>query len=217
MGSLFQPLVRSVPYDSPLSSFKKVYQTPPAFLLESSRENGAAGRYSFIGTDPYLTVEFKGNEGEVIRKGKPPEKSGPDPFLFLQRLLANFRIKRPPGLPPFFGGAVGFFGYDVVRYFEKLPNREKSGEAFPDIYFLFVDTVIAFDHLARTTDIIYTPPPEDLAGTAWETLRTRGEEKISSYLEKLSAPAPRHSFFSPQPPYLPPDIVPSLSGDCFEK
>jgi para-aminobenzoate synthetase component 1 len=217
MGSLFQPLVRCIAYDSPLSSFKKIYQTPPAFLLESSRENLSTGRYSFIGTDPYLTFEFKGNEGAVIRKGKPPEKSGPDPFPFLQRLLANFRIKRPPGLPPFFGGAAGFFGYDVVRYFEKLPNREKSGETFPDIYLLFVDTVIAFDHLARKTEIIYYPSPEDLAGAEWETLRNRGEEKISSYLEKLSAPADRHAVSSSRPPSLTPDILPSISGESFEK
>jgi para-aminobenzoate synthetase component 1 len=216
MGSQFQPLVKAIPYESPLSSFKKVYQNAPAFLLESSRENPATGRYSFIGTDPYLTFEFKGNEGEAIWKGKPPVRSGPDPFPFLQRLLADFRIKKPKGLPSFFGGAAGFFGYDVVRYFERIPNREKESVPFPEIYLLFVDTVIAFDHLARKAEIIYHPSPEDLAGTEWEILRTRGEAKISGYLEKLSRPTTGQKLLLPHSP-LPPDILPSLSGKSFEK
>ncbi|MBI1822616.1 MAG: chorismate-binding protein [Nitrospirae bacterium] len=193
MGTVFQPLVRSIPYESPLITFKKIYQSPPAFLLESSRESGATGRYSFIGTDPYMTFLFDGTQGVITRKGKPPEGTGSDPFHTLQELLAGFQLDRAPDLPPFFGGAAGFFGYDVVRYFEKLPGRKKKTETFPEIYLFFIDTVIAFDHLERRAEIIYHPSPEDLNGIDWETLKSRGEIKIAAYLDILNGPFPAPS------------------------
>jgi anthranilate/para-aminobenzoate synthase component I len=188
MARTFKPLVKTIPYDSPLSVFKKVYQVPPAFLLESGGAGGITGRFSFIGTDPYMCFRFDGIRGEIVRKGGAFEAAGPDPIGSLQRLLADFRVPRGPGLPSFFGGAVGFFGYDIARFFEKLPHREKQKEPFPEIFLLFVDTIIAFDHLERHADIIYHPSPEALSRTDWGTLEKEGKEKIGRYLLKLNTP-----------------------------
>ncbi|MFI5304591.1 MAG: hypothetical protein ACHQYP_07315 [Nitrospiria bacterium] len=172
--------MRPIPYDSPSSIFKKIYRAPPAFLLESGKEIGKIGRYSFMGTNPYLTVEFKDDQWTTKTNGKTQKSPAKDPFVYLRQLLKDYQIKIPSSLPPFFGGAVGYFGYEVVRHFEKLPELKKNSEDFPDIFLLFVDTIIAIDHLARTTDIIYTLAPEELAGCEWSALRQREEKKYRS-------------------------------------
>lgn len=213
----FKTLVHSIPYTSPSSVFKKICQTPPAFLLESSRESVMTGRYSFLGTDPYLTVEFKNNQGILYKKGELPSHFFGNPFVLLRDLLKGFKSKRSDCLPPFFGGMVGFFGYDVVRHFEKLPDLKKYQEGFPDIFLIFVDTLVAFDHMARTAEILHTPSPQELEGSDWETLTAAGKEKISFYLERIGTPSPAERSYSDQLSGSTPDIVPSISKRNFEE
>jgi anthranilate/para-aminobenzoate synthase component I len=217
MARTFNPLVKTIPYDSPLNVFKKVYQVPPAFLLESSRAGGMTGRFSFIGMDPYMCFRFDGVQGEIVHKGGAFEAAGPDPISSLQRLLADFRMPRGPGLPPFFGGAVGFFGYDIARFFEKLPHREKPKEPFPEIVLHFVETIIAFDHFQRRADIIYHPSPEALNMTEWGTLEKKGKENLDRYLDKLNVPLSPDTYESICFSNKPMGLESSLTQEGFEK
>ncbi|MHB8481980.1 MAG: anthranilate synthase component I family protein [Nitrospiria bacterium] len=173
-----------------MSCFKKIFHSPPAFLFESARENPITGRYSFLGSDPYLTLEARQNEVVVRKKGKFAEILKSDPFSCLKPILDRFDLSRPPGLPPFFGGAVGFFSYDLCRYFERLPLQPRDGIGFPDFFLLFVDTVIVFDHMEKTGKVIYFPSPEDLSEKEWKSLEKTGKEKVSRYFENLESPLP---------------------------
>ncbi|MBI1819116.1 MAG: anthranilate synthase component I family protein [Nitrospirae bacterium] len=200
MGIAFSPVVKTIPYDSPLACFKKVFRTPPAFLLESAREHPATGRYSFIGRDPYLAISITGKEASLCRREGTQIFSAENPFLFLRSFLDPFQLEKPPGLPPFFGGAAGFFSYEMLHFIERLPERPKKETGFPDCFFLFVDTVIVFDHVEKTGEIIYFPPPEELAGKDWESLKKNGQEKISLTLDDLQAPAPSDPALCPSSP-----------------
>jgi anthranilate synthase component 1 len=160
------PVFRELPADleTPVSVFLKLGKTPPCFLLESVERGEQLGRYSFIGTNPYLIVQTSGNEGIIRHKqevnkialGKPPE--GPDPLHLVQSLLAQHRVAKVPGLPCFFGGAVGYLSYDVVRFFERLPDCPEDELRVPDSVFLFTDTLVIFDHVQHKMKLVSNVP-----------------------------------------------------------
>ncbi len=215
MGFKFKPVVKAIPYESPSSCFKKIFCSPPGFLLESARENRVTGRYSFLGTDPYLTFKAEKNTVIIQKKGCPAKTLKGNPFLVLKALIDRFNFSRPPDLPPFFGGAVGFFGYEMVRYFERLPFQFREEIDFPDCFLLFVDTVIVFDHLERTGKIIYCPSPEDLLEKEWESLEKTGQEKVFLYSERLKTP-PEYSRVL-RSAFRTPAISPSISKEAFQE
>ncbi len=156
------PMVRELPADleTPVSAFLKLGKSPPSFLLESVERGEQLGRYSFIGTDPYLTVQTSRTEGLVrheqgtskITLGTPPH--GPDPLHLVQSLLAQRKVAKVPKLPAFFGGAVGYLAYDAVRFFEKLPQCPSNELNLPDSTFLFSDTLAIFDHVKHKMKIV---------------------------------------------------------------
>ena len=214
MKFIFKPIVKEIPFESPFSFFKKNFHSPPAFLLESTRENQVTGRYSFLGSDPYLTLEAGKNEVVIRKKGTRAETLKIDPLSYLKSILDRFDFSRPPGLPPFFGGAVGFFSYDMGRYFERLSLQFRDEIGFPDFFLLFVDTVIVFDHMERSGKIIYFPSPEDLSEKEWKSLEKTGREKVSRFFENLKTPLP----VCPDPlTFRPPSISPSDSKEAFQE
>ncbi len=160
------PVFRELPADleTPVSVFLKLGKTPPCFLLESVERGEQLGRYSFIGTNPYLIVQTSGNEGIIRHKqevnkmalGKP--QKGPDPLHLVQSLLAQHRVVKIPGLPCFFGGAVGYLSYDVVRFFERLPDCPEDELRVPDSVFLFTDTLVIFDHVQHKMKLVSNVP-----------------------------------------------------------
>jgi len=132
-------------------------------LLESARVNDKTGRYSFVTADPYLVFRSRGDTVELSLPLKPAGKYGRrasmkrDPVAKLRELMSNYRTGRVEGLPPFTGGAIGFFSYDFVRRFEKLPARAAADLDIPEAYFIFVDMVIAFDHILNKVWVIVNP------------------------------------------------------------
>jgi aminodeoxychorismate synthase component I len=132
-------------------------------LLESVRVNEKIGRYSFVTADPYLEFRSKGDTVDLNWPAAPKGRYGKQaslkrrPIVKLRELLSNYRTERVPGLPPFTGGAVGFFSYDFVRQFEKIPQQARDDLGIPESLFLFVDTVIAFDHVEDKAWIIVNP------------------------------------------------------------
>ena len=165
-GQDLVPVFRELPADleTPVSVFLKLAKTPPCFLLESVERGEQLGRYSFIGTNPYLVVQTSQDEGTIHHKqqvskvalGIPPK--GPDPLHLVQSLLAQHRVAEVPGLPRFFGGAVGYLSYDVVRFLERLPDCPEDELQLPDSIFLFTDTLVIFDHVQHKMKLVSNVP-----------------------------------------------------------
>ena len=159
------PLVHSKPLPHPdvYELFSRVASpAKPSFLLESGKGAAAIARYSFFGTAPYLVFSGKNDGYEIRTQESVVQKSG-DPFSALIALLKPSLITRPPNLPPFLGGAVGFFSYDLIRRFEHLPEVAKDDLQLPDLKFIFVDLLAAVDHDTHTLHLIFTPPPRKAA------------------------------------------------------
>ncbi|MEX2236733.1 MAG: anthranilate synthase component I [Dehalococcoidia bacterium] len=141
------PVYRTIAADleTPVSAYLKVAGAGRmSFLLESVEGGETLGRYSFIGTEPY----------RVLRTG-PGESSGAvDPLLEIERELARFKPIHLPGLPRFTGGAVGYLGYDVARYFERLPQAPNDPLGLAESVFMFLDTLLVFDHLQHEIKVV---------------------------------------------------------------
>jgi anthranilate synthase component I len=156
--------------DTPVSAFAKVGNRDYSFLLESVLGGEKWAAYSFIGVAPRII--FRASKGRVQITRRDVEGGGPerqievlteDPIATLQDLLADFHPEPPPGLPRFFGGAVGYVGYDVVRSFEHLPAHLKDDLGLPEAYFVITDTLLIFDNLRQTLKVVansFCPSPE---------------------------------------------------------
>src|SRR5439155_13953420 len=110
-----------------------------------------------------------------------------DPFEALRREVQRYRAPEIEGMPRFFGGAVGFLAYDIVRYFERLPNMPHDDLGVPDLYMMFTDTLLVFDNVRQTLKIIANIAMEDFSSTA--TAYRAAQVKIEQVLERLKTPA----------------------------
>ncbi|MDR0843555.1 MAG: anthranilate synthase component I [Acidobacteriota bacterium] len=123
------------------------------FLLESVEGGERLARYSFIGWDPFLVVRGSGGTVSVERQGEvttePMHGLGK-----LREIAASFKPVAMPDLPPFLGGGVGYFAYDLVRQFEKLPATAKDDLGLDDYQVMYFSTILAFDHLKHRIHII---------------------------------------------------------------
>ncbi|UCH35452.1 MAG: anthranilate synthase component I [Armatimonadota bacterium] len=138
--------------ETPVSAFLKLGSSDYAFLLESVEGGEKVGRYSFLGSQPYLVFQSKGRrvriagpQGEETRELPP----GSDPLTVIKELLLRHRFVASPELPRFCGGAVGYLSYDIVRFFEELPDSTEDDLDLPDCMLVFTDTYLIFDHLRQ--------------------------------------------------------------------
>src|ERR1700753_3155183 len=163
--------------ETPVSAFLKLRDRDPAFLLESA-DQGRVGRYSFIGFRPRKVLRWSlGDEG--------------DPYALADDELRRLRVAPLPALPPFAGGAVGLFAYDLVRTVEPLgpPNPDPLG--VPDLALMLTDALVAFDHLKHTVTVIanvYVDDDEDL-----EASYSHACDTIAEVRWRLEGPVPRPS------------------------
>ncbi len=148
---------------TPIGALEAVRHMGYPMLLESARINDKIGRYSFVTADPYLIFTSRGETIELILPEAPAGKYGKratmkrKPIVKLRELMNNYRTGRGAGLPPFTGGAIGFFSYDFVHQFEKLPRNAEVDLDIPEAYFVFVDFVVAFDHVLKKNWVIVNP------------------------------------------------------------
>jgi len=153
-GATLVPVFRQLLNDAltPVTAFCKVQEGEWSFLFESVVGGEKIGRYSFVGSGPFLKFEAFGNRYSIQGAGKQPPETGehPDPLKLLEERLATFRCPHVPGLPRFCGGAVGYLGYDTVRYVEHLPNAPTDDRGLPDLAFAFYDRMLIFDHINKT-------------------------------------------------------------------
>jgi anthranilate synthase component 1 len=154
------PVYREILADceTPVSAFLKIAKTDGpshAFLLESVEGGEKWGRYSFLGTDPALVVTARGAEVCIDRRdGSQQRERTTDPLATLRQLLGRYRPANVAGLPRFHGGAVGYVGYDAVRYFERLPATLEDDLGLPEMHLLVPDVVLVFDRMTHTIKVI---------------------------------------------------------------
>jgi len=141
--------------DTPLTVFAKVAGSEShAFLFESLEGGEKWGRYSFIGYDPLAIFESHGDKVILDRNGRKETREG-NPLEILRELVGSFKVsKQSEYLPRFFGGAVGFLGYDMVRFMEKLPDLKAPLAGFPDSSFMIPRMVLIYDNLRQTLTIV---------------------------------------------------------------
>jgi anthranilate synthase component 1 len=139
---------------TPVSAFQKVSDTDYAFLLESADGGEKIAKYSTIGSNPFAGFKCKGSNVEIFNKEGITHIETTDPFKVLEQQISKFTPVRVNGLPDFFGGAVGYTSYDSVRYVETLPDSTTDDLNLPDMYFMFYDETIVFDHLNKTIKVV---------------------------------------------------------------
>ena len=184
------PMIKRLPWPltSPLEAYERLARPPYAFLLESVKGTATIGRYSFIGTEPFLVLKSKGTRVE-LQKGEKREVVDQDPMAVFKDLMKRFAMPRPKGIPPFFGGAVGFLSYDLVHFFEELPRAASDDPGCPDLYILFVDTLVIFDHTEQILWLIYCPPAERFYNEDRQNLYKIGLDRMAVMEQRLSHPA----------------------------
>jgi anthranilate synthase component I len=140
--------------ETPLSFFQRLERDRYAFLLESVEGSERWARYSFLGTRPYLVFKSRGQNVEIIEAGKKRSLTAEHPLRVLESLLREYRPVVVEGVPPFFGGALGYVAYDAVEQFNPVRNPKKDPHGAPEIFFIFVQTLVAFDNLKHTIKVI---------------------------------------------------------------
>jgi anthranilate synthase component 1 len=176
--------------ETPVSAFLKLRGAGPAFLLESA-EQGRLGRWSFLGFRPRSILrwsEGRLSEWEGGGDGEPGRASAaPDPYAATAEYLGRYEIAEPDRLPPFAGGAVGFFGYDLVRTVEPLPEPNPDTIGLPDMALMISDVLLAFDHQRHEVTVIANAFVED---GGIEEAYGRAVETIAEVRERLREPVP---------------------------
>ncbi len=176
------PVVRSLHADllTPVSAFLAVAgKEQYSFLLESVERGEHVGRYTFLGCRPYMVLTSHGEE-ITIQRGRRREKRKGELLKVVRELLGEHRPATIPGLPPFASGAVGYMAYDVVRQFERLPNKAKSDLDLPDCVLMFFDRVLAFDHVRHQIHLVVSA---DVRGTS----PRKAYQKAVYELDRLAA------------------------------
>ena len=149
------PVYRQLTSDTltPVQAYSKL-KGDSAFLFESVVGGEKVGRFSFLGDNPFMKIEAFANSVIVTEGDTPREYIADDPLKELEKLLERYRAVHLAELPRFCGGAVGYAGYDVIRYAEHLPNAPEDDRKVPDMAFAFFDRMIIFDHIRKTILVV---------------------------------------------------------------
>ncbi len=156
-GYNYIPVHRELITDSetPVTAFAKLTEGSGRFLLESIERGVQIGRYSFIGWDPLVTIKASGNRVEIIDNYGTAIVENCDPLAELERKLHALKVSPSTELDKFFGGAVGYIGYDYVENIEKLSLKNPSTTEMPDLYWIIPKFLACFDHLTHKITLVF--------------------------------------------------------------
>ncbi len=163
----------------------------PSFLLESVEKGEQLGRFSFIGVHPPMTVTARGDQVTIGGAGATPlEERRGEPLAVLAELMAGRKPVAVPGLPRFSGGAVGYFGYDLVRFMERLPATASTDLDVPDMVLLFSDNLVVFDHVRHRLLVVANMRVEPDLRAAYADAVARIDQIIADLRQPLVPPQP---------------------------
>jgi anthranilate synthase component I len=185
------PVYREILADmeTPVSAFRKIDNGHTSFLLESIEGGEKWARYSFLGSGPARIFRCRDRYFEVIL-GEQVEVQGEsaDPIAELQKLLASYRPVEIEGLPRFFGGAVGYLGYDMVRFVEDLPDKNQRDSDNWDACFMLTEGLLIFDNMRQKIKVVCNVLVA--AGEEPQLAYARGVDRIETLIEQLRQPLP---------------------------
>ena len=207
--------------DTPVSAYERLRaflrrENPeaPTFLLESVEGGEKIARYSFVGGNPSVIFESEGRRVTIRRAGGAVEvQDDVDPMDALRALLAPYRPVPDPALPRFFGGLVGFMGYDVIPQIEPrvgLPVRREHD--FPDMQFILTDTILIFDHVRHTAKVVANVLIDGDPRAAYREAMA----KIDRVCRALAQPA-THTVIDIHEKPVPVEVRSNLTRDQFEQ
>jgi len=173
--------------DTPVSAFMKINGGGDAFLLESVEGGETWGRYSFLGASAKKVIKSRGRSIEVVENGVVTRTEG-DPIEAIKTIMGGFHPAALEGAPRFFGGAIGYMGYDIVRHVEKLPDTTPRLLGLHDIYLIFTDTFLVFDNVEHRIKVVanaYIDEKTEIDGAYADAVG-----RIDALVEKLRGPLP---------------------------
>ena len=177
----------TVDMDTPVSLFTKLNDSGDAFLLESIEGGERWGRYSFIGMRPFMKFGSMGNSVFCQdRNGNSEKLQVDDPIVYFQDIMNRFRPWEPSELPRFYGGAVGYLGYDMVRFMERLPNCPEDRAGFHDSLFIIPELVLIYDNLKQNLKITACLAiPDDADSEELNTIYRQGLKAIETVVHRI--------------------------------
>jgi len=178
---------------TPVSAFDKLHKKHNAFLLESVVGGEKIGRFSLLGVNPFSIFRARRNTVEIITGRKTRSFQSDNPIRSLGEYFNEFKpVPREllSGPPLISAGAVGYFAYDVVRYIENLPNSPADTLGVPDIYFMFFDSIVVFDHVFKT---LHVAANARLDAASPRKAYEAAIAKIDKIVEQLRTPVAVHA------------------------
>lgn len=187
--------------ETPVSVYLKLAQGRAfSFLLESVEGGASRGRYSVIGLEPDLVWRANGDTAEInyspLKKPKKFVREDKPTLESLRSLIADSKLKLPPGLPPMAAGVFGYIGYDTVRLIEKLPNPNEDELGVPDSVLMRPTVVVIFDSVKDEISLVtpVRPGPKDEAGKAYK----KAVKRLKAAVAQLEAPLPHGAALAPK-------------------
>ena len=179
--------------DTPVSAFMKLRQSSTgdnAFLLESVAGGENIGRYSYLGCDALEVLSTKGRTATIGENGSSRSREledGEDPLDLIREMLEQYTFVPVEDCDRFYGGAVGYLGYDAVRFFENIPDDKPDDLGMPDAHFMLTDTLVIFDHVTRKMRVVANAHVcGDPQEAYWDAIK-----RIDRFVEALQAPLDR--------------------------
>jgi len=198
---------------TPVSAFRCLDRGGPGCLFESVIGGEKVGRYSFLGTEPTRRFSATGSTVTLTSVGGPQETFRCDAPLDELRKQLSPTVAPMEGLPPFIGGAIGYAGYDTVRYVEKLPPAPLDDRSLPDLDFSFYQTMLIFDNVKKTITLVTLALGKDLASPQSYAEAT---SRLDDFVARLSTQSPMTSTELTSPEMTAPlDVESNFTRDGF--
>ncbi len=193
----YVPVYRQLLSDAitPVQAFRNLDDSTAACLFESVIGGEKVGRYSFLASNPFLQIEAKGTRLKISRlvpdKAKQSstwateEFESANPLENLREQVQTMKVAHLEELPPFIGGAVGYAGYDTVRYVERLPNAPHDDRKLPDLWFALYDHMVVFDHVQKTVIVLALADVRDKNPQAIRAAYDQAAQRVDTLVDQL--------------------------------
>ncbi|OIO39531.1 MAG: anthranilate synthase component I [Candidatus Omnitrophica bacterium CG1_02_46_14] len=203
--------------ETPVSAYLKLGDNAYSYLLESVEGGERIARYSFLGGRPSLIFKSKGKKITITSPNGKINKFTTkfDPLYELEKLLKRYHAAPNKDLPPFSGGAVGYLGYDTIRFIERIPDKNKDVYEIPDSLFIFTDTLFAFDHLKQKIKVIVNVRLDDFKNPKEAYLHA--EERIKEEIRRLNSATAVHRSTAESLKHVKLKVLSNFTKTAFEK